>query len=62
VDHALSHRVEIHQATGMVVAQLHISATNALALRAHAFVHQRLPIDVCRDVVARRLVFTQDMS
>lgn len=59
----MSHRVEVHQATGMVVAQLQISATNALArLRAHAFVGQRLPIDVCRDVVARRLVFTQDMS
>ena len=59
----MSHRVEVHQATGMVVAQLQISATIALArLRAHAFVHQRLPIDVCRDVVARRLVFTQGMS
>jgi len=63
LDHALSHRVGIHQATGMVVAQLQISATNALArLRAHAFVHQRLLIDVCRDVVARRLVFTRGMS
>ena len=59
----MSHRVEIHQATGMAVAQLQISATNALAsLRAHAFVHQRLPIDVCRDVVDRRLVFTQGLS
>jgi len=59
----VSHQVEIHPATGMVVAQLQISATDALArLRAHAFVHQRLLIDVCRDVVARRLVFTQDMS
>ena len=47
----------------MVVAQLQISATIALArLRAHAFVHQRLLIDVCRDVVARRLVFAQDTS
>jgi GAF domain/ANTAR domain len=63
LDHALSHRAEIHQATGMVVAQLQISPTDALArLRAHAFVHQRLLIDVSRDVVARRLVFTEDMS
>ena len=47
----------------MVVAQLQISATIALArLRAPAFVHQRPLIDVCRDVVARRLVFTQGMS
>ena len=63
LDQALGHRAEIHQATGMVLVQLGISATNALALlRAHAFVHQRLLIDVAREVVARRLVFTQGMS
>jgi hypothetical protein len=63
LDPALGHRAEIHQATGMVLAQLGISATDALArLRAHAFVHQRLLIDVARDVVARRLVFTPDMT
>jgi hypothetical protein len=62
LDPALGHRAEIHQATGMVLVQLGISATDALArLRAHAFVHQRLLIDVARDVVARRLVFTPDM-
>ena len=43
----------------MVLVQLGISAEEALArLRAHAFVEQRLLIDVARDVVARRLVFT----
>ncbi|MHA6623151.1 GAF and ANTAR domain-containing protein [Pseudonocardia sp. DLS-67] len=63
LDHALGHRAEIHQATGMVLAQLGISATDALArLRAHAFVHQRLLIDVARDVVDRRLVFTEEMT
>ena len=63
LDPALGHRAEIHQATGMVLVQLGISATDALArLRAHAFVHQRLLIDVARDVVARRLVFTPDMT
>ena len=47
----------------MVLVQLGVSATDALAfLRAHAFVHQRLLIDVARDVVARRLVFTPDMT
>ena len=62
LDPALGHRAEIHQATGMVLVQLGISATDALArLRAHAFVQQRLLIDVARDVVARRLVFTPDM-
>ena len=63
LDSAFSHRAEVHQATGMVLAQLGISADDALArLRAHAFVHQRLLIDVARDVVDRRLVFTRDMT
>ena len=44
----------------MVLVQLGISAEEALArLRARAFVEQRLLIDVARDVVARRLVFTE---
>ena len=47
----------------MVSVQLGISAAEALArMRAHAFVHHRLLIDVARDVVARRLVFTEDME
>lgn len=63
LDHALGHRAEIHQATGMVLAQLDVSATDALArLRGHAFVQQRLLIDVARDVVGRRLSFNQDMT
>jgi hypothetical protein len=62
LEHAVSHRAEIHQATGMVLAQLGVSATEALArLRGHAFVEQRLLIDVARDVVARRLRFTEEM-
>jgi GAF domain-containing protein/ANTAR domain-containing protein len=63
LDHTLGHRAEIHQATGMVLVQLGISATDALArLRAYAFVHQRLLLDVARDVVGRRLVFTEEMT
>jgi hypothetical protein len=63
LDSVFGHRAEVHQATGMVLAQLGISADDALArLRAHAFVHQRLLIDVARDVVDRRLVFTRDMT
>jgi GAF domain-containing protein len=55
------HRAEIHQATGMVVAQLGISATDALArMRAYSFAHQRLLIDVSRDVISRALTFTAD--
>jgi len=63
LESAFSQRAEVHQATGMVLAQLGVSAEDALArLRAHAFVHQRLLIDLARDVVDRRLVFTRDMT
>jgi hypothetical protein len=59
---ASGHRAEVHQATGMVLAQLGVGAVEALArLRAHAFVEQRLLVDVARDVVARRLRFTEEM-
>ena len=52
------HRAEIHQATGVILAQVNVSAEQALAmLRAYAFAHER-PIDeVARDVLARRLRF-----
>lgn len=54
-------RAEVHQATGMVLVQLGVSAPEALVrLRAHAFVHGRLLIDVARDVVARRLSFAEN--
>ena len=63
LDDTLGHRAEIHQATGMVLVQLGISATDALArLRGYAFVHRRLLLDVARDVVERRLVFTEEMT
>jgi hypothetical protein len=61
LDPPIAARAEIHQATGMVLAQLDISATDALArLRAYAFAHQRLLIDVAADVVARRVSFTDE--
>ena len=60
-DRSWGKRMEIHQATGMVVAQLGISATDAFArLRAYAFAEHRLLGDVARDVVARRLRFTEE--
>jgi GAF domain len=63
LDPAVAHRAEIHQAAGMVSVQLDLSTAQALArMRAHAFVHNRLLIQVGHDVVARRLVFTQDME
>lgn len=59
---AVGGRAEVHQATGMVLVQLGVSAQDALArLRAHAFGEQRLLIDVARDVVSRRLQFTEEL-
>src|ERR687897_70852 len=53
LDHAVAHRAEIHQETGMVSVQLDVTAAEALArMRAHAFVHDRLLIEVAHDVVA----------
>jgi hypothetical protein len=63
LDSETSGRVEIHQATGMVLTQLGVGAEEALArMRARAFVERRLLIDVARDVVSRRLRFTEDMA
>jgi hypothetical protein len=59
---ARSSRREVHQATGMVLAQLGVSADDAaLLLRAHAFATGRSVRDIATDVVERRLDFsTQD--
>jgi hypothetical protein len=54
-------RAEVHQATGMVLAQMGVSAQDALArMRAYAFLVDRLLIDVAGDIVGRRLWFTAD--
>ncbi|MET1020320.1 MAG: GAF and ANTAR domain-containing protein [Microterricola sp.] len=56
-----NNRREVHQATGMVLAQLNISADDAaLLLRAHAFSSGRTVAEVANDVVERRLTFTPD--
>ena len=56
-------RAEVHQATGMVLVQLDVTAEVALArMRAYAFVEQRLLIDVARHVVSRELRFSDDMA
>lgn len=53
----------VHQAAGMVSAQLHITVAQALVrLRAHAFGNQRLLPEVAADVVARRLRFKEEGS
>jgi hypothetical protein len=49
---------EVHQATGMMIVQLGVSAAVALVrLRAYAYAHNRRLRDVARDVVARQLRF-----
>ncbi|MCX4093898.1 GAF and ANTAR domain-containing protein [Nocardia sp. alder85J] len=51
----------IHQATGMVVAQLGVPAREAyVRLQGHAFAHGLLLGEVAADVVARRLRLTSD--
>lgn len=50
------HWAEVHQATGMISAQLEVTIAEAFVrLRAHAFAERRALRDVARDVVARRL-------
>jgi hypothetical protein len=52
-------RARIHQATGMVVAQLGVSADDALAvLRAHAYAGETSLSDIAEQVTARSLRFT----
>lgn len=52
-------RREVHQATGMVLAQLQITASDALlVLRGHAFATGRPVLDVAADVVGRTLDFS----
>jgi hypothetical protein len=54
-----NNRREVHQATGMVLAQLDITADEAaLLLRAHAFSSGRTVAEISNDVVQRRLDFS----
>ena len=54
-------RREVHQATGMVLAQLDVTADDAiLLLRAHAFSSGRSVREIANEVVERRLEFESD--
>jgi GAF domain/ANTAR domain len=54
-------RAEVHQATGMVVAQLHLPADDALAiLRAHAYANDTTLAGIAHQVVTRQLDFRGD--
>ena len=58
-ENAIWPRRLVHQATGMVVAQLGVSAENALLIiRAHAFASNRPVREVADDITARRLDFS----
>ena len=51
-------RFVVHQAAGMVAIQLGVPVEAALLrLRAYAFSHERLVVDVAKDVAGRRLRF-----
>ena len=51
-------RSQIHQATGMIVAQVGVRTEDAMALlRGQAFARNTTLIDVARDIVARRINF-----
>jgi hypothetical protein len=54
-------RAHVHQATGMVAAQLEVPVTDALAaLRAYAFTSGRLLGEVATEVLARRIRLSPD--
>lgn len=54
-------RSVVHQAAGMMSAQLEVSVAQALIrLRAYAFSHERRLVDVARSVVDLRLRYTED--
>lgn len=51
-----AHRAEVHQASGMISAQLGIGIAEALVrLRSHAYATERPVGEVAADIVARRL-------
>jgi AmiR/NasT family two-component response regulator len=51
-----AHWAEVHQATGMISAQLDVGVDEAFVrLRAHAFAEHLALRDIARDVVGRRL-------
>lgn len=61
-DHApqlrVQHRVALHQATGIIMAQLNVSVEEAFVrLRAYTYVDGRTLDEVAADVVARRIRF-----
>jgi hypothetical protein len=60
-DDPTANQAQVHQATGMILAQIGVSAEIAFArLRAYAYARDRRLGDVARDVIERRLRFDID--
>lgn len=56
-------RREVHQATGMVLAQLGVTAADALLIiNGYAFARSRTVREVAADIVARRIDFAEEWS
>ena len=56
-------RVEVYQATGMLISALDVDSTEALVrLRAHAIATGQTAIEVARAIVERRLMLERDPS
>jgi hypothetical protein len=61
LEDSLVNRAVVHQASGMVAAQLQADLADALTLlRARAYALGRPIVEVARDVVARKLKFSHD--
>jgi hypothetical protein len=61
--HAPGYRAQVHQATGMISAQLEVTQAEALIrLRGRAFSQHRAVADVAADVVARRMRFDDNVD
>jgi ANTAR domain-containing protein/GAF domain-containing protein len=63
LDDALSNRLEVYQAQGMVMVDLGVGIDEAMArLRAHSFAEGRTISAVAQDIVAGRLVLERDST
>jgi hypothetical protein len=61
LDEAIGNRAELFQAQGMIMVQLGVTLTEALArIRAHAYAEDRNLYEVAGDIVARKLRFYPD--
>jgi len=62
-DGAVTNRLELYQAQGMLIAQLEVGPEEAMArLRAYAFAHDRRLSEVAHAIVTRRLTLSPEGS